>query len=154
MPTRHHEPRGLARELPSELRLAATNGSTVLFSADSSGVSGGQPPAEGFSFVLTNSGTFFVEVRRGPLYVTTSSTYQLLVVREHPLLISPQIVGADMRLSFPTVPAKNYQVQTSSNLLFWTVLSSPIPGTGGTITFTDTGGTAGAARFYRVAVLP
>jgi fibronectin type 3 domain-containing protein len=61
--------------------------------------------------------------------------------------------GQDIRISFPSVTGKNYQVEKSDSLESggsWTVVQDSIPGINGTITVTDSGALAQPKRFYRV----
>jgi hypothetical protein len=68
-----------------------------------------------------------------------------------------QIVGGNAQISLITGSNRFYRVDYTTNLVnaVWTTLTNNIPGTGGTVTVTDPGGTAGQpARYYRAAVLP
>jgi hypothetical protein len=132
------------------LHLLGPNGGT-LFYADSSR-SGGNP-AEAFTFPITVSGTYVVRVLPSPLN-GTSSTYQLLVACQRPFVVTSTIVGTDVRLSFPTLVGRNYRVEVSGDLVTWSPLSAVIPGTGGTVTYTDTSAASATGRFYRVAIVP
>jgi hypothetical protein len=60
--------------------------------------------------------------------------------------------GNDMLVSFPSVSGKTYSVERSDTLQSgsWTTVQSGIPGNGGTVQVTDTGGAAQPRRFYRV----
>jgi hypothetical protein len=62
--------------------------------------------------------------------------------------------GNDMLVSFPSVSGKTYTVERSDTLQTgsWSAVRSGIPGTGGTVQVTDTGGGTQPRRFYRVIV--
>ena len=71
---------------------------------------------------------------------------------------SPSLVaqtsGANLLLSCPTLAGLSYQWQYTTNLTdSWLPLGAPIPGTGATITITNSL-TAAAQCFYRLAILP
>jgi len=57
------------------------------------------------------------------------------------------------RLHFNTEAQRTFRVQASTNRQSWVDLES-LPGTGGSLTFTDPGATNLPYRFYRVRVLP
>jgi hypothetical protein len=59
----------------------------------------------------------------------------------------------DMLIQIPSVTGHTYQLQYTTSLTpaNWTFVASQ-PGTGGVLTFTDTGGAANPQRFYRVKV--
>jgi hypothetical protein len=65
-----------------------------------------------------------------------------------------QASGNDMNLSFPSVLGRTYRVERSDTLLeeSWITVQDNIPGTGGFIGITDTGGAAQQRRFYRIVV--
>jgi hypothetical protein len=128
--------------------LIAPDGSTVLFSADSSGCGG----AEGFGYVVNSSGSFYVRVRlnqRNEGYTTPMVT-KLMVARRSPIAAKMQVTSADVRVSFPTVVGVTYEVQASEDLVTWTTLPGTITGTGAPVVFVDAGGAGQSARYYRV----
>jgi adhesin HecA-like repeat protein len=61
--------------------------------------------------------------------------------------------GQDFVVQIPSVTGHTYQLQYTTSLTpaNWTFVASQ-PGTGGVLTFTDTGGAANPQRFYRVKV--
>lgn len=71
--------------------------------------------------------------------------------REIPFLT---LAVSEMRLCWPSVSNKTYQVQYRSDLTTneWADLSAPVPGNGGTNCVTDAVG--GPRRFYQVIALP
>jgi hypothetical protein len=130
--------------------LIAPDGGTVLFSANSSGCGG----SEGFGYVATSSGTFFVRVRlssRNEGY-TTPMGIKLMVARQSPFSVAVQMAGPDVRVSFPTSAGQIYTVQGSDDLVTWTTLpgAGAILGTGGPAVYVDTGSAGRPARYYRI----
>ena len=62
-------------------------------------------------------------------------------------------VGADVQVSCSTVAGRTYQLQRRDRLNAapsWTNVGLPMPGTGGALLLTDTGGATDAATYYRV----
>src|SRR5262249_13592629 len=108
--------------------LLSTNGSTLLFSANSS-TSGSvaDPAAEAFCYVVPFTGTYFVRVQHATAGI---GTYHLMVSRdrvEPPITVvqitSLETVGPDMRLSFQTQANRTYRVERTDTLV------TPIPWT-------------------------
>jgi titin len=64
--------------------------------------------------------------------------------------------GADVVVSFPSVPGKIYRVEMKDDvtLATWTLLADQITGTGNLISITDPGATSLPKRFYHALVLP
>ena len=66
--------------------------------------------------------------------------------------------GNDAVIGFSTVAGKTYAVQKATSLdagALWTSVQDNVPGTGGTVTITDTGAMAQPKRFYQViSVVP
>ncbi len=62
------------------------------------------------------------------------------------------ITGSDVKISFTTTNGLPYAVEANSNLTTgsWNVLTNSIAGTGGIVTFTDSGAAALPQRFYKV----
>ena len=60
--------------------------------------------------------------------------------------------GADFVISFPTVAGKSYDVLWATDLKSgsWSNLVTGIPGTGGTVSVTDTNALQQPRRFYRI----
>ena len=144
------------------LELLSTNGSTVLFSANSStGGSMADPAAEAFCYVVPASGTYFVRVQH---VNTGTGTYRLMVSRdriEPPLtevrIIALETIGADVRLSFESVAGRLYRVERTASLVRpipWNTLPTVIPGNGGVATYLDVGATSQSPLFYRVRAEP
>jgi hypothetical protein len=70
-------------------------------------------------------------------------------------VISATKAGSDYVLTVHGYAGHGYQLQRSDTLAGqWTNLGSVQNGTGQPLTFTDTGGAVGPARFYRIAVAP
>lgn len=70
-------------------------------------------------------------------------------------LTSTRVVPGGVRLEFGSVQGKTYRLEASTNLVAgsWSVASSPIPGTGGTVVLTQP--TAAVPyRFYRLKLVP
>jgi hypothetical protein len=69
-----------------------------------------------------------------------------------PFSISASVSAGTVSIKFPTQNGHSYTVyySTSLNPASWLTLSSGIPGTGGTVTVTDST-TGGAQRFYRAS---
>jgi hypothetical protein len=65
-----------------------------------------------------------------------------------------QVNGNDAQISFATGSNRVYYVQSTGNLAIgpWTTIISNIPGTGGTVTVTDTNAVTSPPRFYRVGL--
>jgi hypothetical protein len=62
--------------------------------------------------------------------------------------------GQDMVIQIPSVTGHTYQLQYTTSLTpaNWTNTGAPQSGTGGVLTFTDSGGAANPQRFYHVDV--
>lgn len=62
------------------------------------------------------------------------------------------IVGANAVLSYTTTNGPLYDVQSTTDLVSgaWSTIASNTPGTGGVLTYTDTGGAAVPKKFYRI----
>jgi len=69
-------------------------------------------------------------------------------------LLPPAPAGADVTLTWPSAPARNYALEWSTNLFAssFTPLATNLPGQPGTTTFTHTNGAGLGPCFYRVAV--
>ena len=135
--------------------LISIDGTSVLFSADSSG--SGTNAAEGFCFKAPRTGTYFVRVRHAS--PSGTGTYGLTVARDRSDLVITGLerAGGDMRVRFATTPAKNYRVDSADKLKPpgpWTQLPGTVIGNGGIMPFLDVGGAGQAQRYYRVRQLP
>jgi chitinase len=75
---------------------------------------------------------------------------------ETPQILSAQTQGASVVFSFSSLPLAQYRILWTSNLNngAWETLTNNIAGTGGPISITDSIGTGGAARFYKVQTPP
>jgi hypothetical protein len=62
------------------------------------------------------------------------------------------IMGSDVKISFTTTNGLPYAVEANNNLVTgsWNVLTNSVAGTGGIVTFTDTGAATLPQRFYKV----
>jgi hypothetical protein len=62
------------------------------------------------------------------------------------------ITGSDVKISFTTTNSVFYSVEYSTNLVAgsWNILTNNIPGTGGIVTFTDSGAAILPQRFYKI----
>jgi hypothetical protein len=138
--------------------LLGTNGSTVLFSANSSTVgSPADPAAEAFCYVVPTAGTYFVRVQHAG---TGIGTYHLMVSRdkvEPPFtevrILALETVGADERLSFQSEVGRVYRIEradTLTNPIPWNTLPAVLPGNGGVIYYLDVGAAGQSQKFYRV----
>ena len=58
--------------------------------------------------------------------------------------------GGGVTFTWDSISGKTYTVERSSDLLIWTPLQSNIPGTGGTLSFTDSNLGGNPKLFYRV----
>ena len=67
-------------------------------------------------------------------------------------VMSLVISGSDVKISFTTTNGLPYAVEANSNLTTgsWNVLTNSIAGTGGIVTFTDSGAATLPQRFYKV----
>jgi alpha-amylase len=68
-------------------------------------------------------------------------------------IVNAQVAGADVQVSCSTVTNRTYQLQRSGGVgpgASWTDVGAGVVGTGGILTLTDSGGAAGATRYYRV----
>ena len=141
--------------------LIAPDGSTVLFSADSAGAGGpGNPPGEGFCFVVPSSGIYYVRVTG---YGGGMGNYDLMVARKEfrvPMRLT--VVAAspgEFSFSIPTAPGWIYQVQGSSDLGPQSVWS-PAPGNNilqgsGDLMIYSAGGLVGnGCRYFRALRAP
>jgi plastocyanin len=84
---------------------------------------------------------------------------QVVVTTTSPLVLSAVIVGADVRLRFPSAPGRHYRVERASGLtpsIEWQPVTNAenVVGTGSTLEVLDAGGAGYAQRFYRVTLLP
>lgn len=80
-------------------------------------------------------------------------SYGNVVIAPGPAVtITPTVVGANVRHSFPSVTGYTYQLQRKNSLTDanWTNIGSPTNGTGSTIILTDT--RTLPSRFYRLSV--
>jgi hypothetical protein len=143
------------------VELLSTNGSTVLFSANSSASgSMSDPAAEAFCYVVPTAGTYFVRVQH---VSTGTGTYQLMVSRdkiEPPItevrILALETIGADEKLSFQSQAGRFYRVERTDTLASptspWTTLPGILPGTGGVVSYLDVGAAGQSQKFYRVRV--
>lgn len=84
---------------------------------------------------------------------------QVVITTSPALIVRAVIVGADVRLSFPTSPGRRYRVERADALtptIEWQPVAGAedLLGTGVTLEVLDSGGAGTAQRFYRVALLP
>jgi hypothetical protein len=68
-----------------------------------------------------------------------------------PVSLDIQVSGAGILLGWPTTMGVNYQIEYKDDLAApaWTLLGSPVPGTGGSISVTNDI-TLSTHRFYRI----
>jgi hypothetical protein len=69
--------------------------------------------------------------------------------------LAVEVLGTNLVMNWPTLPGQSYQIEYKDDLNtnVWTVLGSPLVGTGATITVTNDV-TLSAQRYYRLRVLP
>ena len=69
--------------------------------------------------------------------------------------LTAQASGTNVILSWPGLPGQTYQVQYKTNLTdaLWLPLTTLLPGTGASLSLTNTLGAA-SQRFYRLGVQP
>jgi hypothetical protein len=84
---------------------------------------------------------------------------QVVITTTPALIVHATIVGADVRISFPTTPARRYRVERTGDLrqpAEWQSVAGAenLLGTGLTLDVLDAGGAGAAQRFYRVTLLP
>jgi hypothetical protein len=84
---------------------------------------------------------------------------QVVITTTPALIVRAAIVGADVRISFPTVPGRRYRVERADDLthsIEWLPVAGAenLLGTGLTLEVLDAGGAGFAQRFYRVTLLP
>ena len=68
-------------------------------------------------------------------------------------VIQAATVEADVQVSCSTVPTRTYQLQRRASLdatSSWSNVGQPMPGTGGALVLTDSGGATNSAAYYRV----
>jgi alpha-tubulin suppressor-like RCC1 family protein len=108
--------------------------------------------------VLENSGTV---VNNGTIDIINGATnFHGVFINNGTVLTASSVKisqvsksSPDMLIQIPSVTGHTYQLQYTTSLTpaNWTFVASK-PGTGGVLTFTDTGGAANPQRFYRVQV--
>jgi hypothetical protein len=59
-----------------------------------------------------------------------------------------------MRITLQSAPGTTYRVESSADLITWTVVGTLVVDANGNSTFTDTGSGGLPRRFYRVIKLP
>lgn len=84
---------------------------------------------------------------------------QVIVTTTPALIGRAAIVGADVRISFPTAPGRRYRIERADDLaqpVEWQPVAGAenVLGTGLTLEVVDAGGAGFAQRFYRVTLLP
>jgi hypothetical protein len=84
---------------------------------------------------------------------------QVIITTSPALVIRATIVGADVRISFPTAPGRRYRVERADDLtrsIEWRPVAGAenLLGTGVTLDVLDAGGAGFAQRFYRVTLQP
>jgi hypothetical protein len=84
---------------------------------------------------------------------------QVMVTTTPALVIHAAIVGADVKISFPSAPGRRYRVQHTdglSHFIEWQPVSGAenVLGTGLRLDVLDAAGAGSAQRFYRVLLLP
>jgi hypothetical protein len=84
---------------------------------------------------------------------------QVVITTSPALVVHAIIVGADVRISFPTSPGRHYRIDraddfTHSIQWFPVAGAENLLGTGLTMEVLDAGGAGFAQRFYRVTLLP
>jgi len=74
---------------------------------------------------------------------------------------TPRFIGIrrnaqDIVLNFSTLPASFYRISWKNDLTsqVWNTLSNTVPGSGGTVSVSDSGGASNSSRFYRVQTPP
>jgi hypothetical protein len=84
---------------------------------------------------------------------------QVVITTSPALVVRAAIVGADVRISFPTAPGRRYRVERANDLthsIEWLPVAGAenLLGTGVTLDVLDVGGAGFAQRFYRVTLQP
>jgi len=113
--------------------------------------------ATGFAHTYFVAGSYSVSLTiSGPLGVSAFSRADYIVVSALLLVTDIQFSGPDVVISFDSSPNQSYQLEYTDNLApaNWTTAGSPIPGDGGTVTVTHSGGAGSNFRFYRIRQLP
>jgi hypothetical protein len=64
--------------------------------------------------------------------------------------------GTSVQIQFNTINGRYYRLEWSDDLSSgsWSIVADEIPGTGGPLVVTDSGGGLASARFYRLVLLP
>ena len=83
---------------------------------------------------------------------------QVVITTSPALVVHASIVGADVRISFPSSPGRRYRVERAEDLTppaEWQPVAGAenVLGTGLTLDVLDVGGAGFAQRFYRVTLL-
>lgn len=93
-----------------------------------------------FSFVVTGTGRDRLAFRSLTAGLAGPALDEVSVVpNDTPEVFTGLDIRKAVQLSFPTVVGKTYQIESAdkADSTVWNLLSSPIPGTGSLITFTD-----------------
>jgi hypothetical protein len=131
------------------VELLDVDGSTVLFSADSS--SDEVAAAEAFCFRVGARGTYFLRVSHYDPAET--GTYHIMAARDRTDLavVWAHVEGANVRVRFTTESGVTYRVERANGIgSSWSTLPGSVSGTGNEGEYLDLGGAAGGQRFYRV----
>jgi hypothetical protein len=83
-----------------------------------------------------------------------SGLIQLEITSQAPLLGSPGFTSGDQfGFSFTVPPNSSYAIETSVNLISWTLVTTGTSPLGGTVNYVEPPAQAGVLRFYRVRLL-
>jgi hypothetical protein len=139
------------------LELLATDGTTVLFSANSSSSGSlADPAAESFGYRIAATGRHFVRIT--PVNNATGS-YHLLASRDNTDLRITEIVrsGTNVNLRLTTRLGRNYRIgyrDAPDHAAPWTPLPGILQGNGGAVQATNIDNTGQPRRFYRASQVP
>jgi hypothetical protein len=146
---------------PVEVRISNTGFSPLLgvytgsalnnLSLISQGITGTNNQTSTADFLATAGAVYQISVDGA---AGQSGPIQLEITSQAPLLGSPGFtLGDQFGFSFTVPPNSSYAIETSVNLISWTLVTTGTSPLGGTVNYVETPAQAGVLRFYRVRLL-